>query len=61
MPASASAAERVRVFWQPGCSSCLRAKEFLTKNGVDYESINVHGNPANLAGLPLPDKAWDNE
>jgi glutaredoxin len=37
-------AERVRVFWQPGCSSCLRTKEFLTKNGVDYESINVHGN-----------------
>ena len=37
-------AERVRVFWQPGCTSCLRTKEFLTRNGVDYESINVHGN-----------------
>jgi glutaredoxin len=39
-----AAADRVRVFWQPGCTSCLRTKEFLTKNGVDYESINVHGN-----------------
>ena len=22
------------VYWQPGCSSCLRAKEFLTANGI---------------------------
>ena len=43
--------ERVRVFWQPGCTSCLKTKEFLTKNGVDYESINVHGNPAGLEEL----------
>lgn len=45
------AAERVKVFWQPGCTSCLRTKEFLTKNGVDYESINVHGNPAGMNEL----------
>lgn len=45
------ASERVRVFWQPGCTSCLRTKEFLTKNGVDYESINVHGNPAGMEEL----------
>ncbi len=45
------AAERVRVFWQPGCSSCLRTKEFLSKNGVDYESINVHGNAAGMEEL----------
>jgi glutaredoxin len=43
--------ERVRVFWQPGCTSCLRTKEFLTRHGVDYESINVHGNEAALAEL----------
>jgi glutaredoxin/uncharacterized damage-inducible protein DinB len=43
--------ERVRVFWQPGCTSCLRTKEFLTRNGVDYESINVHGNPAGMEAL----------
>jgi len=45
------AAERVRVFWQPGCTSCLRTKEFLTNNGVDYESINVHGNPSGMDEL----------
>jgi glutaredoxin len=45
------ASERVRVFWQPGCTSCLRTKEFLTKNGVDYESINVHGNEHGMEEL----------
>jgi glutaredoxin len=45
------ASERVRVFWQPGCTSCLRTKEFLTESGVDYESINVHGNPAGMEEL----------
>lgn len=42
---------RIKVFWQPGCSSCLRTKEFLTKQGIDFESINVHNNPAGLAEL----------
>lgn len=46
-----AASERVRVFWQPGCTSCLRTKEFLTRHGVDYESINVHGNPEAMAAL----------
>lgn len=45
------ASERVKVFWQPGCTSCLRTKEFLTRHGVDYESINVHGNDAAMAEL----------
>src|SRR5258708_17666241 len=44
-------AERVRVFWQPGCTSCLRTKEFLARNGVDFESINVHGNDAGMEEL----------
>jgi glutaredoxin len=43
--------ERVRVFWQPGCTSCLRTKEFLTRAGVDYESINVHGNETAMEEL----------
>jgi len=37
--------ERVRVFWAPGCTSCLRTKEFLTRQGVDYESINAASDP----------------
>jgi glutaredoxin len=42
---------RVQVFWQPGCSSCLRTKEFLTKQGVDFESIDVHNDPDGMARL----------
>ena len=45
------ATERVKVFWQPGCTSCLRTKEFLTRQGVDYESINIHGNSAGMEEL----------
>lgn len=33
--------EPFRVFWQPGCSSCLKAKEFLKSHGVAFESVNV--------------------
>lgn len=45
------AGERIRAFWQPGCTSCLRMKEFLSKHGIEYESINVHGNPAGMEQL----------
>lgn len=31
----------IKVFWQPGCTSCLRTKEFLTKHGVHFVSVNV--------------------
>ena len=47
-------ADDFRVYWQPGCSSCLRAKEFLAKRGIAYESINVRARPEameELAGL----------
>lgn len=47
----AATSARIKVFWQPGCSSCLRTKEFLTKQGIDFESINVHNNPAGMAEL----------
>ena len=42
---------KIKVFWQPGCSSCLRTKEFLTKQGIDYESIDVHNDPDGRAQL----------
>src|SRR5260221_4179368 len=45
------AAERVKVVWQLGCTSSLRTEAFLTKSAVDYESINVHGNPAGMEEL----------
>ena len=31
----------LKVYWQPGCSSCLKTKEFLIANGVAFDSINV--------------------
>jgi glutaredoxin len=46
-----TAPARIKVFWQPGCTSCLRTKEFLTKQGIAFESINVHGNPEGMAQL----------
>ena len=31
----------IKAYWQPGCTSCLRMKEFLTKSGVAFVSVNV--------------------
>tara|TARA_B100000780_G_scaffold181766_1_gene127534 strand:+ start:1936 stop:2775 length:840 start_codon:yes stop_codon:yes gene_type:complete len=31
----------VKVYWQPGCSSCLKTKEFLMENGIPFKSVNV--------------------
>jgi hypothetical protein len=33
--------EPLKVYWQPGCSSCLKTKEFLLAHGMEFESINV--------------------
>jgi glutaredoxin len=32
----------VKLFWQPGCTSCLRTKKFLIRRGVEFQSVNVH-------------------
>ncbi|MDA7945951.1 MAG: DinB family protein [Hyphomicrobiaceae bacterium] len=31
----------LKVYWQPGCSSCLKTKEFLIDHGVEFQSVNV--------------------
>jgi glutaredoxin len=31
----------VKVYWQPGCSSCLKCKEFLLEHGIPFVSVNV--------------------
>ena len=41
--------EEYRVYWQPGCSSCLAAKEFLRAHRIPFASINVRAQ----AGLDL--------
>jgi glutaredoxin len=40
-----------RVYWQPGCTSCLRARELLRAHGIAFESINVRERPEALAAL----------
>ncbi len=47
----AEEAAPVTVFWAPGCSSCLRTKEFLTKRGIDFVSVNVKDDPAAMEAL----------
>jgi glutaredoxin/uncharacterized damage-inducible protein DinB len=37
--------EALRVYWRPGCSSCVKVKEFLSQLGVEYESVNVSAQP----------------
>jgi glutaredoxin/uncharacterized damage-inducible protein DinB len=44
-------APSLRVYWRPGCSSCVRVKEFLSGLGVDYESINVSARPEAMEEL----------
>jgi len=41
----------LRVYWRPGCSSCVKVKEFLSGLGVDYQSVNVSAEPAAMAEL----------
>jgi hypothetical protein len=36
----------LKLYWGPGCSSCLRMKEFFTKRKVPFVSINILENPA---------------
>jgi len=37
--------DALRVYWRPGCSSCVKVKEFLSQLGVDYVSVNVSAQP----------------
>lgn len=43
--------ERLKVYWQPGCSSCLKTKEFLLDNGMEFDSINVLEDETGFAEL----------
>jgi hypothetical protein len=41
MPQMSAAPAPLKAYWQPGCTSCLRMKEFLAKHGVPFVSVNV--------------------
>jgi glutaredoxin len=57
MPATPTPTDdAIRVYWQPGCTSCLRTKEFLERHRVPYLSRNVlaeEGARAELARFGL--------
>jgi len=36
---------RYIVYWQPGCTSCLKLREFLKHHGVAFDSVNVREDP----------------
>jgi glutaredoxin len=49
----------LEAYWMPGCSSCLRMKEFIERSGRDYTAINVDEHPEartllNAHGMLLP-------
>jgi glutaredoxin len=39
------------VYWQPGCTSCLKTKEFLRSHGIEFESVNVREDPGAMERL----------
>jgi glutaredoxin/uncharacterized damage-inducible protein DinB len=43
--------EPIRVYWRPGCSSCVKVKEFLSQQGIAFESIDVAARPEAMAEL----------
>lgn len=43
--ATATQAPEYSVFWQPGCTSCARVKEYMTKQGIPFRSVNVADDP----------------
>ena len=43
--------EPLKVYWQPGCSSCLKTKEFLLEHGVAFQSVNVLDDDSGFAEL----------
>src|SRR5262249_41760520 len=51
VPPSSPDNSAIKAYWQAGCTSCLRMKEFLTKQGVPFVSINVLEDKAALAEL----------
>ena len=43
--------DTLQVYWQPGCTSCLKVKEFLREHALEFESINVREHPEAMDAL----------
>lgn len=46
-----AARDTIEAYWVPGCSSCLRMKEFLEKSGRPFEAVNLEAQPERAARL----------
>jgi glutaredoxin len=44
----------LKVYWRPGCSSCVKVKEYLAREGVAFESIDVSARPAKRCAISPP-------
>jgi glutaredoxin/uncharacterized damage-inducible protein DinB len=42
---------QLKVYWRPGCSSCVKVKEYLSSQGVAFESIDVSARPEAMQDL----------
>ena len=42
---------QLKVYWRPGCSSCVKVKEYLSQQGVPFESIDVSARPEAMREL----------
>ena len=51
MDAATNPEAPIRVFWAPACTSCLRAKEFLARHAIPFESVNVRAMPGAMDAL----------
>jgi glutaredoxin len=43
--------QALKVYWRPGCSSCVKVKEYLSAQGVPFESIDVSARPEAMRDL----------
>jgi len=41
----------LKVYWRPGCSSCVKVKEYLKQQGIPFESIDVAARPEAMKDL----------
>lgn len=53
--ASADSDDRLHLYWGTGCTSCLRAKEFLERNDVSYVSHNIFDGDVTLDDMEARD------
>lgn len=41
----------IKVYWKPGCSNCIRLKEYVSKKGFTFEAIDLMAEPERMSEL----------